>query len=208
LTATISVLIYHLNGNRWGDMTQHFLLSAKARTLSLSAVARLSDEEAPETFKAIRWASSDGKPFCPKCGSLAPYARKAKPLWECRGCGHVFSVTSGTLFASRKLPIRDYLLAIAIFVNGAKGHSALQLSRDLGVQYKTAFVLAHKSADYRRQTGSLCAWSSSGGRPACDTGGRRGRCGAFLARRVLDCGRLFGRQSIHSMGHQIFGPNI
>ena len=55
-----------------------------------------------------------------------------------------FSVTSGTIFASRKLPIRDYLLAIAIFVNGAKGHSALQLSRDLDCQYKTAFVLAHK----------------------------------------------------------------
>jgi hypothetical protein len=29
-------------------------------------------------------------------------------------------------------------------VNGAKGHSALQLSRDLDVQYKTAFVLSHK----------------------------------------------------------------
>ncbi len=42
------------------------------------------------------------------------------------------------------MPIRDYLLAIAIFVNGAKGHSALQLSRDLDCQYKTAFVLAHK----------------------------------------------------------------
>src|SRR5437763_15689512 len=48
------------------------------------------------------------------------------------------------IFASRKRPIRDYLLAIAIFVNGAKGHSALQLSRDLDCQYKTAFVLAHK----------------------------------------------------------------
>ena len=29
-------------------------------------------------------------------------------------------------------------------MNGAKGHSALQLSRDLTCQYKTAFVLAHK----------------------------------------------------------------
>ena len=45
---------------------------------------------------------------------------------------------------SRKVPIRDLLAAIAIFVNGAKGVSALQLSRDLGCQYKTAFVLAHK----------------------------------------------------------------
>ena len=61
-----------------------------------------------------------------------------------QGCNKQFSVTSGTIFASRKLPIRDYLLAIAIFVNGAKGHAALQLSRDLNVQYKTAFVLSHK----------------------------------------------------------------
>ena len=59
---------------------------------------------------------------------------------------HRFSVTSGTIFASRKLPIRD-LLAVAIFVNAAKGHSALQLSRGLDVQYKTPFVMAHKSGE-------------------------------------------------------------
>ena len=33
---------------------------------------------------------------------------------------------------------------IAIMCNGAKGMSALQLARDLDVQYRTAFVLAHK----------------------------------------------------------------
>ena len=37
-------------------MAQHFLLSAAARTLSLAKVMRLSEEEAYETFKAIRWA--------------------------------------------------------------------------------------------------------------------------------------------------------
>jgi ISXO2 transposase-like protein len=53
-------------------------------------------------------------------------------------------LTARTIFQDRKRPIRDYLLAIAIFLNGAKGHSALQLSWDLDCQYKTAFVLAHK----------------------------------------------------------------
>jgi hypothetical protein len=53
-------------------------------------------------------------------------------------------VTSGTLFAFHKMPLRTYLAAIAIFCNEVKGKSALALSRDLDCQYKTAFVLAHK----------------------------------------------------------------
>ena len=42
-----------------------------------------------------------------------------------------FTITSGTLFASHKLPLRGYLAAIAIFCNEVKGKSALALSRDL-----------------------------------------------------------------------------
>jgi len=123
---------------------QHFLLSTAARTLSLAKVMRMSDDEAFNTMKAVRWASTEGEPFCPKCGCVAVYTYTARRLFKCKACASQFSVTSGTIFASRKLAIRDYLAAIAIFVNGAKGYSALQLSRDLDVQYKTAFVLAHK----------------------------------------------------------------
>ena len=127
-----------------GLMSQHFLLTAKARSLSLAKVARLSDEEAYQTFKLVRWAATDGQPVCPRCECAAVYHYATRKLFKCQACTHQFSVTSGTIFASRKLSIRDYLLAIAIFVNGAKGHSALQLSRDLDCQYKTAFVMAHK----------------------------------------------------------------
>jgi transposase-like protein len=123
---------------------QHFLLSAKARTLSLARVMRLSDDDAFDAFKSIRWASTQGEPVCPRCGCLTIYNLNDNRRFKCAGCGHKFSVTSGTIFASRKMAIRDILAAIAIFVNGAKGHSALQLSRDLDCQYKTAFVLAHK----------------------------------------------------------------
>ena len=125
-------------------MSQHYLLSASARTLSLATVACMTDDEAAETFRQIRWNTTNGDPVCPRCGCLGVYAFKARALYKCKGCAHQFSVTSGTIFASRKLPIRTLLFAIAIFVNGAKGHPALQLSRDLDVQYKTAFVLQHK----------------------------------------------------------------
>lgn len=104
----------------------------------------MSDEEARETFQVIRWSDNEGKPYCPACCCVTVYPLKTRHLWQCKACNKQFSVTAGTIFASRKLPIRDILLAIAIFANGAKGHSALQLSRDLDVQYRTAFVLAHK----------------------------------------------------------------
>ena len=123
-------------------MSQHFLLSAQARTLSLVKVMRLSDEDAYQVFKEMRWPG--GEPVCPKCGCMAVYTYKARKIFKCKACDAQFSFTTGTIFASRKLAIRDILAAIAIFVNGAKGISALQLSRDLNVQYKTAFVMAHK----------------------------------------------------------------
>ncbi|UDF03495.1 IS1595 family transposase [Asticcacaulis sp. AND118] len=143
-------------------MAQHFLLSAAARTLSLVKVMRMSDDQAFEAFKAIRWSDNGGEPYCHKCGCAEVYTYNARKLWKCKGCDTQFSITSGTIFASRKLPLRDLLAAIAIFTNGAKGYSALQLSRDLDVQYKTAFVMAHKlreamagSADRSPLTGDV-----------------------------------------------------
>lgn len=126
------------------DMSQHFLLSPAAKTLSLAKVMRMSDAEARNAFRQVRWADTDGEPVCPECGSVEAYDLRTRPVFKCKACGKQFSITSGTIFASRKLAVRDILAAIAVFINGAKGYSALQLSRDLSVGYKTAFVLLHK----------------------------------------------------------------
>ena len=83
---------------------------------------------------------------CPNCGCTTcnDCRRGESPRWRCKARGADFSVTSGTLFAWRKLPLKTYLMAIVAFCNEVKGKSMLALSRDLGVQCKTAFVLAHK----------------------------------------------------------------
>jgi len=125
-------------------MSQHFLLSPAAKTLSLVKVIRMSDDEARAAFQKVRWANTDGAPVCPECGCLDHYDLKTRQVFKCKGCHKQFSITSGTIFASRKLAVRDILAAIAIFINGAKGYSALQMSRDLSVDYKSAFVLLHK----------------------------------------------------------------
>jgi len=128
-------------------MAQHFLLSAGARSLSAAKIMRMSDSGVENVFLRLRWPETDGKSVCPDCGCSICYEcrRPAGQLrWRCKACRGDFSITSGTLFAWRKLPLRTYLLAVAGFCNEAKGKSMLAFSREPDVQYKTAFVLAHK----------------------------------------------------------------
>src|SRR5689334_13500416 len=75
------------------DVSQHFLLSAQARTLSLAKVLRMSEEAAWEAFKAIRWASTNGEPVCPRCGVVQIYRLNDNRRFKCAGCLHKFSVT-------------------------------------------------------------------------------------------------------------------
>jgi transposase-like protein len=128
-------------------MAQHFLLSAGARSLSAAKIMRMSDSGVENVFLRLRWPETDGKPVCPDCGCSICYACRrpeGQLRWRCKACRGDFSITSGTLFAWHKLPLRTYLLAVAGFCNEVKGKSMLAFSRELDVQYKTAFVLAHK----------------------------------------------------------------
>src|ERR1700720_3342171 len=128
-------------------MSQHFLLSPPAKALSLAQVFRMSDAEAEAMFCKVRWPETEGKPVCPHCGGLNAYECRrpnGSLRFRCKACQEDFTVTSGTLFASHKLPLRTYLAAIAIFCNEVKGKSMLAMSRDLGPSYKAAFVLCHK----------------------------------------------------------------
>lgn len=125
-------------------MAQHFLLSAAARTLSLKGIFSEGEEAAYRRFCKLRWPETNGAPVCPACGCLEIYDLSTRRRFKCAACHRQFSVTSGTIFASRKLTFVDLLGAICLFVNASKGMSAVQLSRDLDVQHKTAFVLMHK----------------------------------------------------------------
>ena len=125
-------------------MSQQFVLSAAARTLSLKEIYKGGEDKAYAMFRKFRWADTDGAPVCPRCGGLDAYEITTRRKFNCKACSHQFSVTSGTIFASRKMAFTDLLAAICITMNAAKGLSMLQLSRTLDCQYKTAFVLAHK----------------------------------------------------------------
>jgi transposase-like protein len=112
--------------------------------LSLLLVAGMGEDDARRVLMQCRWPKTGGQPVCPKCSHDEVYIIGDRRIFRCKKCRTDTSITSGTIFASAKISAKDLLLAACIFVGDAKGISSLQLSRYLGCQYATSFVLAHK----------------------------------------------------------------
>ena len=100
----------------------------------------------------------------PKTGQAEVKPVPARILYVCLDCGEQFSVTEGTIFNDSHLPLEKWFHAVALMVNAKKGVSALQLKRDLGTAYKTAWYLAMRirkamgmleTADERPLTGTI-----------------------------------------------------
>ncbi|OYW55718.1 MAG: hypothetical protein B7Y80_04975 [Hyphomicrobium sp. 32-62-53] len=118
--------------------------------LALKVAYQDGEITAYSLFSKVRWPEKDGAPMSPLYGCLNAYEITTRRNYNCKACQHQFSVTSGTIFASRKLPFTDMLAAIPIVSNAAKGVSAMQLARHIDVQHKTAWVLAHKLREAMR----------------------------------------------------------
>ena len=81
---------------------------------------------------------------CPECGCDRYCALKTRKLYQCYSCHHQVSVTSGTIFEQTKLPLTIWFLAIHLITQSKTGISALELKRQLGVSYNTAWSMKHK----------------------------------------------------------------
>ena len=83
---------------------------------------------------------------CPCCGDRrrSRFRRGMQVYYQCRACRHQTTLTSGTLFAGSKLPLRTWLLALHLLTATKTNLAALELMRHLGVNYKTAWRLKHK----------------------------------------------------------------
>jgi transposase-like protein len=81
-----------------------------------------------------------------KVYTISTKGKTGKPcrLFECAKCGLHFSATTGTLFHDSHLPLQKWFMAMALMCEAKKGISALQVSRHLGIQYKTAWYLCHR----------------------------------------------------------------
>ncbi len=83
---------------------------------------------------------------CPTCQSLSVYTRsgKRKGMYDCRGCGKHFSVRTGSIFEKSHIRLHKWLYAIYTVMTSRKSISAMQLSKEIGVTYKSAWFVLHR----------------------------------------------------------------
>jgi transposase-like protein len=147
----------------------------------IEVTRRFQTKEACEDYLAgLRWPNGV---VCTKCGQIGNehfrkfttqetkrtrFSKKqqkvvevrvpSRNLYECKGCGYQFAVTTGTVFHDSHLPLEKWFEAVAMILEAKKGMSALQVCRHLGVpkaNYKAIWFLCHRIRQATKETGLL-----------------------------------------------------
>lgn len=102
-----------------------------------------TEEECEAAFIKARWPSGFQ---CPRCGDKHAYEFKRRNLrtWQCHSCRHQTSLLAGTIMEHGRLPLTKWYLAIYLMTQSKTNIAALALMRQLGISWKTAWLLKHK----------------------------------------------------------------
>lgn len=108
-----------------------------------------SVEQCEALIRKWRWPAGFS---CPRCQGTwhSEFRRQQRLYFQCSACRHQCSLVSGTIFASSKLPLTTWFLAMHLITQAKNNVSALELKRHLGVSYPTAWLLKHKIMEVMR----------------------------------------------------------
>lgn len=106
-------------------------------------------EQCEALIRKWRWPAGFS---CPRCQGTwhSEFRRQQRLYFQCSACRHQCSLVSGTIFASSKLPLTTWFLAMHLITQAKNNVSALELKRHLGVSYPTAWLLKHKIMEVMR----------------------------------------------------------
>jgi transposase-like protein len=107
-----------------------------------------SEDRCRAYLEALRWSD---EVLCPRCNSDKISQIVKRNQYDCDNCRYQFSVTAGTVFNDSHLPLWKWFLCTYLLCESRKGMSANQLSRTLGISYKTAWYLCHRIRSAMRE---------------------------------------------------------
>jgi transposase-like protein len=115
------------------------------------------EDKARAYLESQRWPQGVVCPFCGQVGTakaLPATGALGAGWWHCGDCRKKFTVRVGTLYERSHVPIHKWLYATHLLCASKKGISSHQLSRMLGVTYKTAWFMAHRIREGMKPSGT------------------------------------------------------
>lgn len=123
------------------QMSQNKVQFQKGLSFSEFLTLYDTEEKCVNAVFRMRWP----KGFeCAECGHCHYRVEREGRLLTCLDCYHQNFLTAGTIFQDTKIPLTNWFLAMHLLTKDKQGISALQLSRELGVCYETAWSLKQK----------------------------------------------------------------
>lgn len=116
----------------------------KPKKLSLTTLLDTyhnNDPNCRDFFFHAKWPNGY---ICPECGHTHYSFLASKKAYQCTHCYHQSYVLAGTVFQDSKLPLFTLILGIHLFINPATAVSAEELANQLGINRKSAQLLARK----------------------------------------------------------------
>jgi len=102
-----------------------------------------TETQCEHALEKARWPSGF---HCPGCNSThhSQFYRDGTKYWQCSKCCRQTTLRSGTIFHKSKLPLRKWFQGLFLISQSKNNISALELKRQLGVSYPSAWRVKHK----------------------------------------------------------------
>lgn len=102
-----------------------------------------TESQCEQALAGARWPRGFVCPAC-RCRLHTTFERGGRGHWQCQRCHHQTTITAGTIFDSTKLPLTTWFLGMHLLTQAKNNVSALELMRQLGVSWRTAWRVKHK----------------------------------------------------------------
>ena len=111
-----------------------------------------SEDLCHEALVNMRWPEGFE---CPGCGDSNYSYLCPRRVFQCSGCNLQTSAKAGTVFHKSKTPLTKWFLAVHLLTCSKNDISAMELSRQLGVKWDTAWLIKQKLMEAMFQRNSI-----------------------------------------------------
>jgi ribosomal protein L37AE/L43A len=106
------------------------------------------EEKCHTALIQMRWPDGFA---CPRCGERKYSYTSVRRVFQCSACRAQTTAKAGTIFHKSRTPLTKWFLAIYLLTQSKNDIAALELARQLGVKWDTAWLIKQKLMETMRQ---------------------------------------------------------